>query len=118
MDDTLREGNVVKIVGVQGQPHLNGTFVRLLRQLPNGRWETQGYSDPAQEAALQPKNLTAMSPLTRQLFHYLAGNGHLGQRLAGAGNDPAQLHLEARSPAFACALHRACTLRVPSFTAQ
>ena len=70
--EVLEQGAVVKVVGVQSNPQLNGTFVRLLRQLRNGRWETQGYSNPAQEAALRPENLTAMPPLTRQLFHYLS----------------------------------------------
>ena len=70
--EVLEQGAVVKVVGVQSNPQLNGTFVRLLRQLRNGRWETQGYSNPAQEAALWPENLTAMPPLTRQLFHYLS----------------------------------------------
>ena len=72
MDDTLEQGAVAKVVGVQSNPQLNGTFVRLLRQLQNGRWETQGYANPVQEAALRPQNLTAMPPLTRQLFHYLS----------------------------------------------
>ena len=70
--EVLEQGAVVKVVGVQSSPQLNGTFVRLLRQLRNGRWETQGYSNPAQEAALRPENLMAMPPLTRQLFHYLS----------------------------------------------
>ena len=72
MDDTLEQGAVAKVVGVQSNPQLNGTFVRLLRQLQNGRWETQGYANPVQEAALRPQNLTTMPPLTRQLFHYLS----------------------------------------------
>ena len=70
--DTLQQGAVVKVVGVQSTPQLNGTFVRLLRQLQNGRWETQGYSNPAQEKALRPQNLMVAPPLTRQLFHYLS----------------------------------------------
>ena len=47
MDDTLEQGAVAKVVGVQSNPQLNGTFVRLLRQLQNGRWETQGYCNPS-----------------------------------------------------------------------
>jgi hypothetical protein len=93
MDGTLEQGAVVKVVGVQSNPLLNGTFVRLLRQLQNGRWETQGYSNPAQEAALRPQNLMIMPPLTRQLFYYLS-------------DEPlAELHLEVS----ACLCTASCT---------
>ena len=96
--EVLEQGAVVKVVGVQSSPQLNGTFVRLLRQLRNGRWETQGYSNPAQEAALRPENLMAMPPLTRQLFHYLSEESL------------AELHLEVSVCLYlyACALHLAC----------
>ena len=90
--EVLAQGALVKVVGVQSNPQLNGTFVRLLRQLRNGRWETQGYSNPAQEAALRPENLTAMPPLTRQLFHYLSEESL------------AELYLEVCMPAH-CILH-------------
>ena len=90
--EVLAQGALVKVVGVQSNPQLNGTFVRLLRQLRNGRWETQGYSNPAQEAALRPENLAAMPPLTRQLFHYLSEESL------------AELYLEVCMPAH-CILH-------------
>ena len=93
-DAPLQQGSYAIIHGVQSRPALNGTVVTLERWVEDsGRWETLGYGDRNQEAALRPANLRPFpslehNPLARQLHHYLESTApHTRFHLEAHGNE-------------------------------